>query len=228
MNKLPSYKRIEVLRLLLSGFSVKQVREEADVAVNTITDLLIKEGQRCIKINASLKISKVNEVLNLSKRNIFKTKLVLNEGLSEEVEFFTYITSFSQSKFIIEFFSGYDRKNVLGNLGKMTFSRLESLDLYGIVANDKMVDKDELDLFYGFQKSKASARIISFSGVDLSAGLVGNKIRMHDCAFALHSTYHNFCNVLSDSLFTPAMLVGQADRVYSMEELFNFLEMEEL
>lgn len=47
MNKLPSSKRVQILKLLVEGASLRSITRVADVSVNTVTKLLVEAGNAC-------------------------------------------------------------------------------------------------------------------------------------------------------------------------------------
>ena len=49
------------------------------------------------------------------------------------------------------------------------------------------------------------------------------KVENHACAVSLHFMYYNFCRVHQTLKTTPAIAVGIADHIWTVEELIGLL-----
>lgn len=51
MNKLPLYKRTQILAMLCEGSSMRSISRVADVSINTVSKLLVEAGEACLAIH---------------------------------------------------------------------------------------------------------------------------------------------------------------------------------
>ena len=54
MNKLPLAKRVQILRCLCEGSSMRSISRMADVSINTVTKLLVDAGETCLALHDEL------------------------------------------------------------------------------------------------------------------------------------------------------------------------------
>ena len=47
MNRLPTFKRIQILNMLIEGMSMRSISHVAGVSINTVTKLLVDAGEAC-------------------------------------------------------------------------------------------------------------------------------------------------------------------------------------
>jgi IS1 family transposase len=111
MNKLPLFKRTQILAMLCEGSSMRSISRVADVSINTVSKLLVEAGEACLAIhdetvrNVSASRIQCDEIWSFchAKQKNVSTAKAAPEGAGDV---WTWTAIDADTKLIVSYFVG--------------------------------------------------------------------------------------------------------------------------
>ena len=111
MNKLPLYKRVQILAMVCEGSSMRSISRVADVSINTVSKLLVEAGEACLTLHEEkvrgVKASRIQcdeiwSFCHAKQKNVATAKAAL-EGAGDV---WTWTALDADTKLIVSFYVG--------------------------------------------------------------------------------------------------------------------------
>lgn len=275
MNRLDSAKRVQVVRCLVEGNSMRATVRMTGVAKNTVAKLLVDLGAACAAYHDEhvrhlhskrVQCDEIWSFVGAKQKNVSAEQMEQGMG-----DVWTWTALDADSKLIVSYLVGQRgaswAKEFMEDVASRLASRVqittdghrayaEAVEgAFGMDVDYAMLVKiygnDSFDRRYstgeciGCQTAVLSGspdpKHISTSFVERQnltmrmsmrrftrlTNAFSKKLENHYAAIALHFMHYNFCRVHKTLRVTPAMEVGLAHHVWTVEELVNLLPVEE-
>src|SRR5438552_18508083 len=134
MNKLPAFKRTQILSMLCEGSSMRSVSRVCDVSINTVSKMLVAAGTVCAAFhdekvrNVKSKRVQVDEVWSFTAAKQ-KTVATMKRPVDGAGDTWTWTALDADSKLIVQWFvgarDGYSAKLFIDDLASRLANRVQ-------------------------------------------------------------------------------------------------------
>jgi IS1 family transposase len=229
MNRLDTARRVQVVRCLVDGTSIRATVRLTGVAKNTVAKLLMDLGCACAAFHhravrgLSVKRLQADEVWSFAGAKNNNT--TLEQKVQGSGDVWTWVGIDADTKLVVSY--------LLGDRGKDSAFAFV-LDCAERIIGRPQLTTDALKVYpdaveegFGTNVDYAQLHKICRAPTEEDYRLTNafsKKVDNHGHAVALHFMHYNFCRQRQALRVTPAMAAGIADHIWSIEELTDLVE----
>jgi hypothetical protein len=209
VNKLPNFKRVQIINLLSEGASMRSIAGACGVSINSVAKLQTRAGEVCLAIHdqhiKNVKTEKVRGTETWSFRNL------------GQKDIWTWSALDTNTELIVSFFSGRFDAHHASLMVQDLRSRIANSVDFAVQDNSTFLGQ-HAGLLEILEKSGA-AQPSSDRSLEQDSRAFIKKLTCYRHALALYFVYHNFVRVHKKVKSSPALAAGIADTIWSAADI---------